>query len=249
MSVRHALVISLCCLGLFAATPTHAVTVLVDENFNHPDGSLVGQVPTPGPGGVWLNHSGTLGDLLVSSGVAVVQHGVPSEDAHTEFAPVTDNGIYATFDASVSDDSKIAGDDFEYFAHFSDGGSFNFYGRVDVVPPNDPNSGDFTLGISTASGTAEAILPTDYNFGDVLRVTVKYNFVSGLARLTVGGDSVSSTGVVVAPGIAAFNLRQSDSSNNETVFVDNLLVQYVPEPASFGLMLLGLVGMVSRRHI
>ena len=97
---------SILVVAILAAAQAQA-QVLVDESFNHPDGSLIDNTPTPGPGGVWTNHSGTVGDLLVSSGQAVVQHGTPSEDAHTSFADQTAGVITAVFDITVNDDTVI----------------------------------------------------------------------------------------------------------------------------------------------
>jgi hypothetical protein len=92
--------------------------VVLSDNFDRANGSLVGTVPTPGPGSVWANHSGNVGDLLIDSGRAVVQHGTPSEDANSNFGPVTGGILVATFDVTVEDDSPISGGDYEYFAHF-----------------------------------------------------------------------------------------------------------------------------------
>ena len=208
---------------------------LVDENFNRPDGSLVGTAPTPGPGGVWASHSGTLGDLLLSSGQALVQHGVPSEDAHTLFADQSIGILSAMFDITVNDDTIIGGTDSEYFAHFMLEGTFDFRSRLDVVPAT--GSGDYTLGISTGSGTAEAIFPTDLSYGATVNVTLSFDFAAGLASVTVGGTTITSTTAYPGETLNAFSLRQSDSSNNESTLVDNLVV--IPEPASIGL--LGLV--------
>ena len=129
--------------------------IVVNEDFNRADGSLVGTSPTPGPGGVWANHSGTAGDLLISGGQALVQHGTPSEDANVSFASYTDGLLTAVFDLTVTDDTAIGGGDYEYFAHFMEVGSFNFRSRLDIVAAN--TTGDYTLGLATSAGTAETI--------------------------------------------------------------------------------------------
>ncbi|MCZ6683068.1 MAG: hypothetical protein O7B26_07780, partial [Planctomycetota bacterium] len=111
-------------------------TVLASDDFDYPDGSLV-------PNGGWANHSGTAGDLLVSSGQAVVQHGVPSEDANLAFTPVAGN-IYFGIDFSVDDlGAPYSGTDNEYFAHFRTE-PFDFSARLDVVPPT--GAGDYSVG-------------------------------------------------------------------------------------------------------
>ncbi|TWT73651.1 PEP-CTERM motif protein [Posidoniimonas polymericola] len=235
---------SLCAAALFALVSNVQAATLVDETFSYPDGSLV-------PNGGWVNHSGTLGDLLVSGGQAVVEHGAPSEDAHLIFGAVSTGVLTADFDIVVNDDSVIAGNDFEYFAHFMLDGSFNFGARLDIVAPTDAASGDFTLGIATTSSTAESTLPTDFSFGQSIPVSLSFDFDAGLASVTAGGNTATSTSVFLGETYDSFALRQSDSSNNESIMVDNLIVSGtldVPEPASIALALLGVVAIGARRR-
>jgi Secretion system C-terminal sorting domain len=191
--------------------------VIVSDDFTYADGSLVGN-------GTWANHSGTAGDLLVSSGQVVVQHGTPSEDANIPFTPVTGN-IYFGIDFSVTSGSAIPGTDNEYFAHFKDSG-FGFRGRLDVVPGT--GGGDYTVGISSSTSTAQAIWGTDLTFGVTYRAIVRYDQDSGLAQLWIDATSEGDTSISGtadgATSIESFALRQSDSDNNETVTVDNLFV-------------------------
>lgn len=235
-------------VGMLLMVPQLKADVVVDDNFNRPDGSLAGTVPTPGPGGVWTGFSGTAGDLLISSGQAVVQHGVPSEDAGTGFGRLVTLGtITANLDITVMDDTQISGSDSEYFCMFTDGGTFNFYSRLDISPGQ--SGGDYTFGIATTSSTAEALFPSDFTFGQTVSGTLTYDFGTGLSTFSVGATTISSTTSVVAAGINTFALRQSDSTNNETVFVDNLRVSSVPEPGSFAILgLVGLTGLARRRR-
>jgi hypothetical protein len=233
MKMRNVIIVGVAASCLLAVRSS---ANLVNDDFNRRDGSLVGTAPTPGPGGVWASHSGTLGDLLLSSGQAVVQHGIPSEDAHTLFADQTTGILSAMFDITVNDERIIGGTDSEYFAHFMEEGFTTSYrSRLDIVPANA--GGDYTLGISTGSGTAEAIFPTDFSYGAPVNVTLSFDFAAGLSSVTVGGTTITSTTVYAGETLNAFALRQSDSSNNETILVDNLVV--IPEPAS--LSLIGLV--------
>jgi len=223
--------------------------VVVNDNFNRPDGSLVGTLPTPGPVGVWANHRGTVGDLLISGGQAVVQHGVPSEDANVPFALQGSGLITANFDITVNASSVITGGDYEYFAHFMQVGTFNFYSRLDIVPANVVAPGnDFTLGIATAAGAAETVFPTDFSFNTPINVTLSYDWVSGLSAVQVGANTVYSTTSIPGVSIDAFALRQSDSSLNETILVDNLLVTQVPEPTSMALGGLAMAGLALARR-
>ncbi|NDV63063.1 PEP-CTERM sorting domain-containing protein [Puniceicoccales bacterium CK1056] len=236
-------------VSLFANLASAQFTIAAD-NFDRADGSLTASSPTPGPGSVWTSHSGTAGDLLISSGAAVVQHGVPSEDTHIRFAAQSTGVLSAVFDISVNDDAVIGGTDFEYFAHFMTEGSFNFRSRVDVQAPT--GAGDYTLGIASGSSTAEATLTTDFSFNTPVTVTLAFDLDTGIGSLTVGAETIVGTGIFLGENLDSFALRQSDSSNNETITVDNLVITgaVVPEPSTYaaliGLLALGLV-MVRRR--
>ncbi len=213
--------------------------VVAFDNFDYQDGSLV-------PNGGWANHSGTVGDLLVAGGQAVVQHGVPSEDANLQFLTKSTGVLTAAFDINVNASTVIGGGDFEYFAHFFTAGSFNFRSRVDISAPT--GAGDYTLGISSDSSVAEAILTNDFSFGDTVSVLIGFDLADGTGSLTVNGETVFGAASGGGQTLNAFALRQSDSSNNESVAVDNLIIA-IPEPATavlFGLAGLGLC-VVRRR--
>ncbi len=188
--------------------------VILAENFSYTDGSLVGN-------STWENVSGTAGNFLVSSGKAVVQHGTPDEDVKIPFASVSGD-IYVAFDFSVDDLGAPykAGSDFEYFTHLG------FKARMDIQTGG--NGGDYTVGISSSSSTAEANWATDLTFGQVYRAIIKFDQVTGTAQLwidpTASTDtSISGTGTGAAT-ILSFDLRQSDSEENETVRVDDLMI-------------------------
>jgi hypothetical protein len=109
--------------------------------------------------------------------------------------------------------------------------------------------GDYTFGLSTDSGTEEAIFGTDFSFGQTVRGTLEYNFATGLASFSADGSTIVSTTVGTQGLLDSFALRQSDSSNNETIFVDNLVVQAIPEPGSLGIVaVVGLAALIKRRR-
>ncbi len=187
--------------------------VILAEGFSYADGSLVGN-------GGWANESGTEGDFLISSGEAVVQHGSPSEDVKIAFDSGTGD-IYASFDFSVDDLGEVfSGSDKEYFAHL------DFKARIDIVPA--PNGGDFTVGISSGSSTAEATWANDLTFGQTYRAVIKFDQLTGEAKLWINPNSSSDSSISGSESgdatIENFDLRQSDSSKNETVRVDDLMI-------------------------
>ena len=186
--------------------------VLVSEDFSYPDGSLV-------PNGGWSTGSGNAGDLLIASGQAVVQHGTPSEDARIGFTVSGDN-VYYALDFSVDDlGAPYTGTDNEYFSHV------DFRARLSVGPPT--GGGDYTVGIGSSSA-GQAIWATDLTYGTTYRAVVRYDQVQGQAELwidPVNSGSTSILGNMDAPtSVDSFDLRQSDSSENETVRVDDLMI-------------------------
>ena len=241
---KHALAIAL----MSFAGISHAA-LLASDDFSYANGNLV-------PNGGWSNHSGSGSFIQVDNGEASLAHGSGSrEDAGLNFTETTTGTIFASFDLRVTDDSVISGSDFEYFAHFMEDGTFNFNSRLDVVAPNA--SGDFSLGIATRSSTAETVYGTDLLFGVDYAVVLSFDFTTGLTSLTVdGGSTISSTTIQLGETIDRFALRQSNSSNDESIFIDNLVitddtVPAIPVPAAvwlFGSGLLGLVA-VARRQV
>ncbi len=203
-----------------AATCVPSNTLPITDDFTYADGSLI-------PNGLWLTNGGTPGDFLVASGQAVVEHGAPSEDVIIPFTPVSGK-IYYGLDFSVVDPgAPITGSDFEYFAHFKDSG-FGFKARLDIVEAT--SGGDYTVGISTGTSTAEATWTADLSFGTTYRAIVMYDQDANLAQLWIDATAIGDTSILggddADPGssMEAFSLRQSDSSTNETVLVDNLVI-------------------------
>ena len=190
--------------------------VLAMDDFTYTDGALVGN-------GSWTNQGGTAGTLLVTSGEAVVTQDSGSEDGELKFTDDLTSGIVtATFDIRVTS-TGMSGSDFEYFAHFSNDTEFNFRTRIDVISPT--SSGDYTLGLSATSSTNDASLSTDFSFGATVSVEIAYDIDTGTASLTVGAETVTSSGST-GDTIDSFNLRQSNSSSDETIFIDNLVISF-----------------------
>ena len=195
-----------------------AIDLPFNDNFSYSNGSLISASS-------WSTFSGTEGDLIVTDGQALVQHGTPSEDASVAFNSV-DGSIYYAFDFTVNAAEPISGGDYEYFAVLKDDG-FNYRGKLDIVNANTEGN-DFTVGISTTGSTAETVWASDLSFGNTYRATVKFDQDSNIAQLWIDASSESDTSISgddeTDPGttITQFGLRQSDSSVNESILVDNL---------------------------
>ncbi|MEM8943686.1 MAG: hypothetical protein AAGD11_00770 [Planctomycetota bacterium] len=207
---------------------TSSAMLVFEDDFSYSDGNLV-------PNGGWSAHSGAgSNSVQVSGGAINLTHGGSSREdvsVNLGIGNIVQGVLTYTFDLTVTD-TAISGTDFEYFAHFSDGGTSAFFGRLDVVAPS--GSGDYGLGISHNSSTAEATTTSDFDFGSPIAVSVTYDFQDQQASLTVGSETIQSS-VGTAPDLLThMAFRQSNSSSDETLTVDNLQVFYtVPEPSAF----------------
>ena len=195
-----------------------AIDLPFNDNFSYSNGSLISASS-------WSTFSGTEGDLIVTDEQALVQHGTPSEDASVAFNSVV-GSIYYAFDFTVNAAEPISGGDYEYFAVLKDDG-YNYRGKLDIVNANTEGN-DFTVGISTTGSIADTVWASDLSFGNTYRATVKFDQDSNIAQLWIDASSESDTSISgddeTDPGttITQFGLRQSDSSKNESILVDNL---------------------------
>jgi len=194
-------------------------TLPIWESFSYADGSL--------DGNGWLSFGGAAGDLLVSSGQAVLQMGGGSEDISLVFTPVS-GSLYYGLDFSVDDlGAPYTGTDNEYFAHFKTDG-FDYSARLDIVPPT--GGGDFSVGISSDQSSADTVWATDLTYGTTYRVIVKYDQVTNQAQLWIDASVEGDTSILgndqPDPGdsVSQFAFRQSGSSQSETIRVDKLRV-------------------------
>ena len=203
-----------------AVTCIPALTLPLSESFTYTDGSLVGNSS-------WEHSGGATGNLLVASGKAVVQHGTPDEDLFLPFTPVS-GSIYFAFDFFVLvQENPISGTNNEYFAHLKNDG-YGYAAKIDIVPPSA--GGDFSVGIATLANTANSTWATDLVFNTDYRVTVKYDQVNNTTDLWIDAtaetdDSISGEIPTSSPiAVESFGLRQSDSSTNEGILIDNLTI-------------------------
>ncbi|MEP0367728.1 MAG: hypothetical protein ABJN36_13135 [Cyclobacteriaceae bacterium] len=194
---------------------------LVEEPFNYPNGDLAGK-------GSWVAHlSSGLSSVQVLGGRIVVEHGSGGrEDVNIPFTEQTSGTVYASFDFSVFDlGSPVSGTDSEYFVHFNTGSTV-MRARMDVVPPT--GAGDYSVGISSTTSTAENVWATDLSFGTFYTAVIAYSIDDGQATLWIDPTKETSTNVKgnTSSGyrVSAFVFRQSNSSSNERILIDNLTI-------------------------
>ncbi len=193
------------------------------EEFNYSDGELSSTDN-------WTVFSGTQYDIGIVSGKAEVKHksGQSGKDLFVSI-PSVNGALYYSFDVLVVDPGTgaISGNDYEYFALLKDN-DFNYRARVDIVAPT--SSGDYTLGLSTKNSSADLNWTNDLTYDQTYRVTVMYDQEANIAKLWVNASSETDASITGDdeddPGtsITQFALRQSTSSVNETIHIDNLII-------------------------
>lgn len=227
-------------LSAFAVGSSAHATIFFNDTFSYPDGSL-----TTNSGGLWINHSGTAGQMQVSAGQAIVS-GSNSEDAHRNLGAAAGAGetLFAGFDVTVS-----GGVGTVYFAHFLEENTTHFGGRVFLTSPT--SGGDFAFGLSGGS-SLDQTWASDGTFDVNYRLVVSYDYDSGAAQLWVNPTSQSDTSITSTTGFAtdpfnSFALREASNSSTETIdnltiansFQEALTGSPVPEPSTMAMTALG----------
>ncbi len=228
-------------LGLLVAAPAMAAN-LWTETFTYGNGNL-----TSVSGGLWAVHSGTISgsnDVQVSNGIAVGNN-ANAPDVNRTFTAQdsTTATTYACFQVKIPSVSGYPGAN--YFAHFKDGGTFNFMARTYVLPIAGDNA-HFNFGLSAYSANNEVYCqrwPNALNYDTWYWVVLAYNSPGRSATMWVNpaspsSQSITSTTTSAGPqvprvAVSSFALRQSSSTaftvtgvtgtvNTWTYQVDNL---------------------------
>lgn len=210
---RFFAVAAILALGLMPAVA--GASPLLIEQFNYPDGNLVGN-------GGWANHSGTGSFIQVSGGQALLSQGGGSrEDANVPLSAArgaTDK-TYVAILVTVPSATTLAAPD--YFAHFRSAG-FAFPARIYIAPP--AGGGDFTFGLSgTSTGTTPVVLwGGDFSFGSTHLIVASYDAADGSTQMWVdpsseASASIVSTGGAVGDLISTYALRQGSVTTSEQI--------------------------------
>jgi len=228
----------------FIGLPSAQAVVVLSDTFSYsPAGAITTRSGTP-----WVTHSGTAGQVDVT-GTTVNLTQSEGEDVNATFtgSPYTVGIFTATFTVNFSGlPSSTAGG---YFAHFKDSTASGFRSRI-VANTTGAASGLFRLGISNAGGSAITTtnVATDLSLGTTYNITMTWNLDTLASTLAVnGGSAVSAPDTATALAITSFGLRQASGIGILTM--DNLSVDYIPEPNAAALLgVLGMFGILRRRR-
>ncbi len=185
--------------------------VLLDDNFNYPDGSLVDNA-------AWNSTSvdTTVGELQVDGGKIFVVDG-NTEDVYATFTEQTSGEIYAGFDINVS-----AANTGEYFFHYKPSSGTYYRSRLYVVAKD--TGFQFAINYNSSSLAYASFTSQTYDFNTTYRVVVGVDFANKISSLTVvdTGDTISATYTYVVDPIDGVSIRQRTYTGD--LSIDNLIV-------------------------
>lgn len=213
-------------LALAGSLTAARAVVLLSEAFDYPAGSL-----GTASADKWTNHSGTLGELKVSSGRAFVTQN-NSEDvgaslAGQPYAATTNVLLYAGFTINFTNPPAGAGG---YFAHFKAAGSSGFGGKV-FATMNGGLAGYYRVGISKASSSAFVTLTNNLSYNTDYTLIARYAPSNSASTLWLNPATENDPAAVATDGasaisVVAFALREALAGGDGVggVFLDNLRV-------------------------
>src|SRR4029079_4453855 len=160
--------------------------------------------------------------------------------------------------AAQSAGTPLQGD---YFLHLGDGGTSLFYDRVFA----QASGSGYVMALGTSSGTTPTYGTTVLNFNQTYHIVAEDDFVAGAGNDTgalylnpsdpiFGGNNLyvaATTQGTDATTIGGVYLRQGSATLAPTAQVTNIAVAIptVPEPASFVLIGLGIVGFIGATRL
>jgi endonuclease/exonuclease/phosphatase family metal-dependent hydrolase len=212
------------CIATFLLSATLAgAALLLNDSFSYSDGPLVTV-----SGGVWVHHSGSAGEVMVSSG-RVFLNEANTEDVNAPLAgqpyPAsgTTNVFYASFTVKFTSLPSGGG---TYFAHFKNSSS-TFRARIWALTGGAALD-RFRLGISStdasaagATNTMDLRLNTDYT---VVTRLVNSNSVS---TLWINPTAESDASISTSEGASAFTVVSyafRENAGEGALNIDNLRV-------------------------
>ena len=214
------------CIATFLLSATLAgAALLLNDSFSYSDGPLVTV-----SGGVWVHHSGSAGEVMVSSG-RVFLNEANTEDVNAPLAgqpyPAsgTTNVFYASFTVKFTSLPSGGG---TYFAHFKNSSS-TFRARIWALTGGAAPD-QFRLGISStnssaasATSTMDLRLNTDYI---VVTRLVNSNAVT-VSTLWINPTAESDSSISVTENASAFTVVSyalRENTGEGALNIDNLRV-------------------------
>jgi endonuclease/exonuclease/phosphatase family metal-dependent hydrolase len=214
------------CISTFLLSATlSGAALLLNDSFSYPDGPLVTV-----SGGVWAHHSGSAGEVMVSSGRVFLSE-ANTEDVNASLAgqpyPAsgTTNVFYASFTVKFTSLPNSGG---TYFAHFKNSSS-TFRARIWALTGGAAPD-QFRLGISStnssaasATSTMDLRLNTDYI---VVTRLVNSNAVT-VSTLWINPTAESDSSISVTENASAFTVVSyalRESTGEGALNIDNLRV-------------------------
>ena len=218
--------------------------VVLSDNFSYTNGPLVDV-----SGGVWANHSGTVGTLGVTNGQLVVRGGTSySEDANADLAGAPyletdfDVALYSSYTIIISNAASLPGQSGTYISHFrgtNSGAATDFGARVWLSTTNAILGGTTTdtgsYRVNIANGTAGGVSFGQYDMnlstGTVYTVVTRFVPSTGLATLwidplseadpSITGEDFGTSTRPNPFNVFTYAFRQSGGI---AVYIDNLKV-------------------------
>jgi hypothetical protein len=233
--MRGLLLLGVCFISVLMISRSSG-QVLLDENFNYPEGDSLGAHG-------WVSFSGGNTNVLAVATPGLVYSGYPlsnignscrvrngGQDAYKQFDSVNSGNIYCSFMVTV-DSINSAGD---YFFAFLPPNNTSFY----TARTYARNDGGLKFGISKSTSPIVYTTGT-YTLGQTYLIVVKYTYLTGGSqddevRLFVFSGAIpgSEPAPTVGPVTQAINdntlsriaLRQGTASNAPTLNIDGMRV-------------------------
>jgi hypothetical protein len=167
---------------------------------------------------------------LTTTGNAASFSGAGSE-CFTKFTPITTGTIYASFLMSVSDYASITSDGVQdYFITLTDEIYNNYKAHFFIKKVGE----QYQLGLASTGSITTNYAPNLFNVGDVVHVTIGYDFVDNslkawLNPILTTFTSTTIPDITVAPttaisSIAGFVLRQGSDGTTPTIIIDEIKI-------------------------
>ena len=218
-------------------------SVILNDAFNYPEGAVV-----TAPATLWTNHSGTVGQVDVTSGKLNLT-GSETEDVNAllqgqPYSTTSTDSLYAKFTVNFS--ALPSGANGGYFAHFKDA-TTGFRAKV-FATTNGAAAGLFRLGIASGSNLATNTFSPDLSLNQDYVVVIRLALNTAASTLWVNpavetDSSVNAADTGAPINVTSFAFRQTSGMGTltgddllvGTSFADVVSAVVVPQPAQIAM--------------